>query len=173
MKNQRKDLIDGCTRVSPTARNIRAVDSWPNVHIMDYQLAPQRHQHCRYILGCGVCPFRLGCLSTLDSLGPRDWLVVSLVTIWGLRLSIHILIRNWGKGEDFRYVKMREDNGPQWWWKSYFKVFLFQGLLMWIVATPLTALQSPNAQDSLGIFDGVAIALGSSVSILRLLAMPN
>ncbi len=30
---------------------------------------------------------------------------------------------------------------------------------MWIVATPLTAVQSPNAQDSLGIFDGIAIAL--------------
>lgn len=97
--------------------------------------------------------------STLESLGPRDWLVVSLVTIWGLRLSIHILIRNWGKGEDFRYVKMREDNGPQWWWKSYFKVFLFQGLLMWIIAAPLTAVQNPNTSDALVIFDGIAIAL--------------
>ena len=96
---------------------------------------------------------------TLDSLGPRDWLVVGLVTIWGLRLSIHILIRNWGKGEDFRYVKMREENGPQWWWKSFFKVFLLQGLLMWIVSAPLTAVQNPAAQDTLGLFDFLALAL--------------
>ncbi len=43
--------------------------------------------------------------STLDSLGPRDWLVVSLVTIWGLRLSIHILIRNGVKVKIFATSK--------------------------------------------------------------------
>lgn len=97
--------------------------------------------------------------STLGSLGPRDWLLVVLVTVWGLRLTIHILIRNWGKGEDFRYVKMREENGTQWWWKSYFKVFLLQGILMWIVAAPLTAAQIPYAQDAISALDFVALGL--------------
>lgn len=98
-------------------------------------------------------------LSTLESLGPRDWLILTLVTIWGLRLSIHILIRNWGKGEDFRYVKMREERGKNWWWISYFQVFLLQGILMWIVAAPLSAVQIPSASDALGVLDVVAIAL--------------
>lgn len=97
--------------------------------------------------------------STLDSLGPRDWLIVSLVTIWGLRLSIHILIRNWGKGEDFRYVKMREDSHGNWWWQSLFKVFLLQGILMWLVSAPLSAIQVPSVVDQLGILDYAGLVL--------------
>jgi len=91
--------------------------------------------------------------STLESAGPRDWLIAILVTIWGLRLSIYVLFRNMGKGEDFRYVKMRENSHGKWWWQSYFKVFLFQGLLMWLIASPLTAAQLPSASDALGILD--------------------
>ena len=98
-------------------------------------------------------------LQTLDSLGWRDCLALTLVTVWGLRLTIHILIRNWGKGEDFRYVKMREENGNQWWWKSYFKVFLLQGILMWIIAAPLTAVQIPGNQDAHGVLDFIGLAL--------------
>lgn len=33
--------------------------------------------------------------------------LASLVTTWGLRLGGHILLRNWGKGEDFRYRAWR------------------------------------------------------------------
>ncbi|MCB2214333.1 DUF1295 domain-containing protein [bacterium] len=98
-------------------------------------------------------------LSTLESAGPRDWLLLALVTVWGLRLSIHILIRNWGKGEDFRYVKMREEAHGQWWWRSFFKVFLLQGILMWLVATPISVVQVPGAADTLGILDYIAVVL--------------
>ena len=38
-----------------------------------------------------------------DGFPLRKWLIAILVTIWGLRLSLHILQRNWGKPEDFRY----------------------------------------------------------------------
>lgn len=98
-------------------------------------------------------------ISTLETVGPRDWLIVFLVTIWGLRLSIHILIRNWGKGEDFRYVKMREDSHGKWWWQSFFKVFLLQGILMWTVAAPLSFIQTASTPDTLGILDYAAIIL--------------
>lgn len=69
------------------------------------------------------------------------WLMVVLVTIWGLRLAIHIGIRNWGKPEDFRYAKWRKENGTSWWWRSFFKVFLLQGILMWIIAVPIISLR--------------------------------
>ncbi len=71
----------------------------------------------------------------------RRWLLALLVTLWGLRLSAHIFRRNAGKGEDFRYRKWREEGGSQWWWRSYFTVFLLQGLLMWIISAPLLAAQ--------------------------------
>lgn len=76
----------------------------------------------------------------------RILLLGGLVTLWGLRLSIHIYQRNHNKPEDFRYAKWREENGTSWWWKSFFKVFLLQGILLWIIAAPLIASQvsTPN-----------------------------
>ena len=50
---------------------------------------------------------------------PRKLLLGVLVTIWGLRLAIHIRIRNLGKPEDFRYAKWREENGARWWGFSF------------------------------------------------------
>ena len=67
----------------------------------------------------------------------RGWLIVALVTLWGLRLSIHLFRRNAGKGEDYRYREMRERRGPGFWWYSYFSVYLLQGVILWIVAHPL------------------------------------
>lgn len=72
---------------------------------------------------------------------PRRQLVALLVTVWGVRLTLHIGSRNWGKPEDFRYARWREENGPRWWWMSYFKVFLLQGLIMWMLSAPLIAAQ--------------------------------
>jgi steroid 5-alpha reductase family enzyme len=72
---------------------------------------------------------------------PRKWLVSLLVTIWGLRLSLYILWRNWGKAEDFRYRKWRQEAEEQWWWRSYLNVFLLQGILLWIISIPLFAAQ--------------------------------
>jgi len=68
-------------------------------------------------------------------------LVAVLVTIWGLRLSVHILLRNWGKPEDFRYQKWRSESGASWWIASLGKVFLLQGLLMWLISIPILASQ--------------------------------
>lgn len=87
----------------------------------------------------------------------RKLLISLLTTIWGLRLSLHILKRNWGKEEDFRYQAWRKEAGAAWWWRSYFKVFFLQGILMWIISIPLLAAQflrgSPylTALDILGV----------------------
>jgi len=89
----------------------------------------------------------------------RHYLILILVTIWGLRLSLHIFFRNVGKGEDFRYAKWREENGKQWWWRSFFKVFLLQGLLMWLIASPLSAIQASTKPANLLIFDYIAIII--------------
>ncbi|MHC1781405.1 MAG: DUF1295 domain-containing protein [Anaerolineaceae bacterium] len=78
---------------------------------------------------------------TSDGFAGRKFLLVALATIWGLRLSLYILWRNWGKPEDFRYQKWRGEEGASWWWKSYLRVFLLQGLLMWIISLPLLAAQ--------------------------------
>ena len=38
----------------------------------------------------------------------RSWLLTILVTIWGTRLSLYLLWRNRGHGEDRRYRAMRD-----------------------------------------------------------------
>jgi len=87
----------------------------------------------------------------------RKWLISILVTIWGLRLSLHILWRNWGKPEDFRYQVWRKEAGAAWWWRSFFKVFLLQGFLLWIISTPLLAAQISAQPDRLIWLDILAV----------------
>lgn len=90
---------------------------------------------------------------TPDGFLGRKWLISILATLWGLRLSLYILWRNWGKGEDFRYQKWREEAGDKWWWQSFFKVFLLQGILMWIVSAPLLATQFSATPARLTVLD--------------------
>lgn len=66
-------------------------------------------------------------------------LAALLVSLWGLRLSLHLTRRNWGRGEDRRYAKMRDKHGPRFAWFSLFSVFLLQAILMWVIAFPLLA----------------------------------
>jgi steroid 5-alpha reductase family enzyme len=96
---------------------------------------------------------------TPDGYLPRKLLVSILVTIWGLRLSSYLLWRNWGKGEDFRYKKWRDEAGGKWWWQSYFKVFFLQGVLLWIISTPLLAAQISPTPAHLTIIDWLAIPI--------------
>lgn len=94
-----------------------------------------------------------------DGWTPRRVLIVSLVSVWGLRLAIHILMRNWGKPEDFRYAAWRKEAGQSWWWRSYFKVFLLQGVILLLVAAPLLAAQVHATPASLNPLDGLAVVL--------------
>lgn len=80
----------------------------------------------------------------------RRWLLVSLVTVWGLRLGGYLAYRNLGKGEDYRYVAMREKAGGRFWIVSLFKVFLLQGLFLWVVSLPVQAGQLPSTPDGIG-----------------------
>jgi steroid 5-alpha reductase family enzyme len=91
-------------------------------------------------------------LATTEGTGPRGWLLVGLTTVWGLRLSVHLAVRNLGHGEDFRYQKMRAKSPDDFWWKSLFSVFLLQGVLMWIVSLPVQIGQRPPGRP-LGLLD--------------------
>ena len=91
----------------------------------------------------------------------RKLLTCLLITIWGLRLALHILRRNWGKPEDYRYAAWRRDAGPRWWWLSFFQVFLLQGVLLWLISVPLLAAQISPAPPRLTWLDGLAVMVWS------------
>ncbi len=96
---------------------------------------------------------------TPDGFLTRKLIIAILTSIWGLRLTIHVLVRNWKKPEDFRYQKWRNESGKIWWIKSFFQVFLLQGFLMWIISTPLLAAQLPGALSKLTVFDFAGVGL--------------
>ena len=67
----------------------------------------------------------------------RMLLITLLVTIWGMRLSLHLSWRNWGHGEDPRYGRWREESGDRFWLISLFKVFVLQAIFLWAIALAL------------------------------------
>jgi steroid 5-alpha reductase family enzyme len=92
------------------------------------------------------------------ALNDRKILILTLVSIWGLRLSIYLAFRNIGKGEDFRYQEFRRNFGPnRYWWISYFQAFLLQGVLIMIVSLPLLGINSSASRGELNVLDYVGI----------------
>ena len=89
---------------------------------------------------------------------PRIDLLTALVTIWGFRLSGYLLWRNWGTGEDKRYVAMRKRSGDKYWWFSLIQVFGLQGVLVLIVSLPV---QLTAAADDVAL--GPVAWLGAAV----------
>ena len=73
--------------------------------------------------------------------------VLTFVLVWGLRLSSHILRRNWGKQEDYRYQQWRKEWGIWFLPRSFLQVFLLQALLAIVVVSPaLAVLQNQTAE---------------------------
>lgn len=89
----------------------------------------------------------------------RRALVAAMVVVWGVRLSIHIHRRNRGRGEDYRYRAMRERHGERFGRVSFWTVFLLQGALMLVVATPILAAVSAPAPERLGPLDFAGLAV--------------
>lgn len=86
----------------------------------------------------------------------RPLLLLLLISLWGLRLSLHIGLRHQGRGEDFRYQNFREAWGKNIIWRSFLQIYMLQGAVVLIVATPiLLAIEAPGGywawSDILGI----------------------
>ncbi|MEM6640494.1 MAG: DUF1295 domain-containing protein [Pseudomonadota bacterium] len=89
----------------------------------------------------------------------RAWLTIGLVALWAVRLSGYITWRNWGEGEDYRYVAMREKNGPAFRYTSLVRVFLLQAVIAWVVSLPLLGVALSTAP--LGPVDALGVAMFS------------
>jgi steroid 5-alpha reductase family enzyme len=72
----------------------------------------------------------------LYDLSTRGAVVLTLLTVWAVRLSAHIAVRGWGH-EDHRYQTIRRNNEPFFWFKSLYIVFILQAVLAWIVSLSL------------------------------------
>jgi steroid 5-alpha reductase family enzyme len=94
----------------------------------------------------------------------RQTIVLTLVSLWGIRLFLHLLIRSIGRGEDFRYANFRKQWGKNVRIIAFFRVFMMQGAIMLLLAYPIILV---NVADSSG-FDLFA-ALGLIVWLIGFL----
>jgi steroid 5-alpha reductase family enzyme len=78
----------------------------------------------------------------------RHILVTVLIVIWGTRLATHIAIRKKGKGEDFRYAKWRKDWGKWFHVRSFFQIYMLQGIFLLVIAYPVMLI---NHSEESGI----------------------
>jgi steroid 5-alpha reductase family enzyme len=78
----------------------------------------------------------------------RSLLMTVLVSVWGIRLAVHVGLRNKGKPEDFRYAKWRKQWGKWFVPRSYLQIFLLQGILLLIISYPV---QLVNRSETTGL----------------------
>ena len=87
----------------------------------------------------------------------RKMIVSLLVLLWGLRLSFHIMVRNSGKGEDFRYAAWR-DTWKYFVIRSFFQIFMLQGLFMLVISAPVWFINFSNG-GRLGPWDSLGLVI--------------
>lgn len=108
-------------------------------------------------IGCLVVAVRTALASGLT---PGRLLLLTLVTLWALRLFCYLLWRGWGEPEDPRYQAFRERYGPERYrWLSLFQVFMLQGVLILIVSAPLQVALTAPTPDPIRWNDGLGLAL--------------
>ncbi len=92
----------------------------------------------------------------MTELSPRALLIITLVTIWALRLCVYLTWRNWGSHEDHRYVEIRQNNQPYFWLKSIYIVFGLQAVLAGIISVSLFGGVSSSSEINWLDYIGVA-----------------
>jgi steroid 5-alpha reductase family enzyme len=123
-------------------------------------LALRRNDVADIAWGGGFIAAALAAAASRGAATPRALLVSALVIIWGLRLALHIGFRNRGKGEDARYRKWREEWGKNATLRSFFQIFILQGVLLLVIALPvIRVITAPDTPLTLMDLLGVAVWL--------------
>jgi steroid 5-alpha reductase family enzyme len=110
--------------------------------------------------GLGFIGVAILTLFLSEGLTARQLIISVLIFIWGVRLALHIAIRKRGKGEDFRYAKWRRDWGGWFVLRSYFQIFMLQGVFLFIISLPIMLVNISSRLDLTGMdFLGVSVWL--------------
>jgi len=103
----------------------------------------------------------------MGTFGIHQIIVTILVTLWGARLAIHVTNRNWGKPEDKRYRNMRERFGDEVILKSYLRIYLFQSLIIFLVAFPALFINSnPSPELAFMNWSTFTLVLGGVIWVI-------
>nr|XP_043611062.1 uncharacterized protein C594.04c-like [Erigeron canadensis] len=101
----------------------------------------------------------------------RSRVVMLLTWVWAIRL-FHSYFRRekwqWGAREDWRFTDLARQYGKNWWWVSFFAVYLIQQVFLIGVCLPLYIVHTVNKPWN--IWDMVAILVCMSGIVTAYLA---
>jgi len=80
-----------------------------------------------------------------------SYIIVGFITLWGIRLSYRITRRNWGKPEDFRYANWRKEWGDKVVIIAFFRVFMIQAIINFVVGSAAYTTIKFNQFDFSGL----------------------
>lgn len=106
-------------------------------------------------------------LLTTENPTTLSYVIVAFISVWGLRLSIRLLKRNYGKPEDFRYAQWRKEWGDNVVLIAFFRVFMVQGIINFIVGSGAYALIKYN-EFSFGLNHQVLVYAGLLIALTGL-----
>jgi len=101
--------------------------------------------------------------------GARDWLVLALVSAWGLRLTF-----NWARGwpgmhhEDWRYVDIRRSTGRTYWPASFAGIHLFPTAQVYLAC--LALYPAMTGERALGWLDAIALVVTGGAIAIEMIA---
>jgi len=87
--------------------------------------------------------------------------IIILVLVWAARMTIYLVHRNWGHGEDPRYTRLRGwvPAGSPFHWLSLRKVFLLQGVVIWLLTLPLQIAMVTADANEFGLLAAGGVTL--------------
>lgn len=106
-------------------------------------------------------------LLTTDDPTLLSYIIVGFISLWGIRLSYRITRRNWGKPEDFRYANWRKEWGDKVVIIAFFRVFMIQAIINFVVGSAAYTTIKFNQFDFSGL-EQVVVYLGLLMAITGL-----
>ncbi len=97
-----------------------------------------------------------------------SYIIVGFITLWGVRLSARLIKRNWGKPEDFRYQQWREEWGNKVIIIAFFRVFMIQGIINFIVGAASYSVIKFNQFNFSNLLSSVIVILGLAIAFTGL-----
>jgi steroid 5-alpha reductase family enzyme len=101
------------------------------------------------VYGVGFILVAVLTLALRSDFAGRQILATVLVILWGLRLAIHITIRNRGRGEDPRYKKWRDEWGRYFAVRSFLQVFMLQGTVILLIVLPVIIINTTGNTETI------------------------
>ncbi|XP_034709736.1 uncharacterized protein C594.04c [Vitis riparia] len=135
-----------------------------NVNLLFWVIGLLQSSHWMIDLYWTVIPVLLVHYYATHPLAQYDWwrsrVVILMTWAWSMRLSHNYFRRErwqWGVREDWRFTDMRHQYGKNWWWVSFFAIYLSQQVFLIGVCLPFYAVHSVDKPWN--IWDMVAVAV--------------